>query len=308
MRWRRPPLVRLTCVLVFVVGSCTRPAPEVSSGRLAPGDVIIGAFDFTESRVLAHVYEEVLERLGHRVYVLEDVASRELMEPALEQGHVDLVVEYQGAALSFLLGGADAPRASPERTHDLLEARFAERGIAVLGYSPAENRNEIVVTASTAREHDLTDISDLRSVAPRLVFGGPPECSERPLCLQGLEDVYGLSFEKFQPLDVGGPLTVEALRGNEIDVGLLFTTDPAIEENGFVVLRDDRDLQPAENLVVVARTEKIDDLESAAIEEIDAVTARLTTPVLRGLNGRASEEGASPRAVARYWLRKENLL
>src|SRR5215207_8003905 len=59
------------------------------------------------------------------------------------------------------------------------------------------------------------------TVAGQLTFGGPPECPERPFCLPGLQETYGIEFAEFIPLDVGGPLTVEALQNGDIDVALL---------------------------------------------------------------------------------------
>lgn len=60
-------------------------------------------------------------------------------------------------------------------------------------------------------------ISDLEPVADGLVFGGPPECPERPFCLPGLERALGLRFKELKALDAGGPLSVGALEGNELN-------------------------------------------------------------------------------------------
>ena len=57
-----------------------------------------------------------------------------------------------------------------------------------------------------------------------MTFGGPAECQERPLCFQGLEDVYGLRFADFLPLDASGPLTLQALAEGQVDIALLFST------------------------------------------------------------------------------------
>ena len=127
----------------------------------------------------------------------------------------------------------------------------------MLDYASAQDRNEIVVTRRTAQRFDLHTISDLRPVASDLDFGGPPECPSRPHCLQGLESLYDLHFASFHPLDAGGPLTVAALKEAQIDVGLMFTTDPQISRNGFVALRDDRHLHPAENVVPVVRPKSL---------------------------------------------------
>ena len=97
------------------------------------------------------------------------------------------------------------------------------------------------------------------TVAEQLVLGGPPECPERPFCLPGLEETYGIEFEEFQPLDVGGPLTVKAIESGRIDVGLLFSTSSVIGDRGWVVLEDDKSLQTAENITPVVSEEAADD-------------------------------------------------
>jgi glycine betaine/choline ABC-type transport system substrate-binding protein len=142
-------------------------------------------------------------------------------------------------------------------------------------------------------------------VASQLTLGGPPECPERPFCIPGFRDTYGIEFGNFVPLDIGGPLTVEALQNGDIDVGLLFSTDPAIQENGWVILEDDKQLQSAENITPVVRQEVLDD----AIEErLNAISAALTTETMTELNGRVSVDGEDPAAVATSFLEDNDLL
>ena len=111
------------------------------------------------------------------------------------------------------------------------------------------------------------DTGSAETIASRLTLGGPPECPERPFCIIGLRDVYGVEFGSFKPLDVGGPLTVAALDSGEIDVGLLFSTSSVISANGWVVLEDDQQLQQADNLVPVIREDVVND-------EIDGTAER----------------------------------
>ena len=142
-------------------------------------------------------------------------------------------------------------------------------------------------------------------VASQLVLGGPPECPERPFCIPGLQEVYGIEFGEFVPLDVGGPLTVEALDGGDIDVGLLFSTSSVIGENGWIVLEDDQQLQNAENITPVVRSEVLDD----EIEELlNSVSATLTTENITVLNGRVEIDGEDPADVANAHLTEEGLI
>ena len=101
--------------------------------------------------------------------------------------------------------------------------------VTALAGAPAQNANTFVVTADTAEELGLRRLSDLREVAPTLTFGGPPECPNRPLCLRGLEEVYGLRFGAILALDPDGHTAAEALDDGAADVALLFTTDPEID-------------------------------------------------------------------------------
>lgn len=304
-RFRRPR--GAGCILLVVL--CAAAACSAAEERPPSAEtILVGSFDFAESEVLAHVYAEALDAAGYPVEVLESVASREIMEPALEQGHVDLVPEYQGTLLRFLdpaaatsAGGED--RAAEELAE--LDGLLRDRGIVPLDPAPATNSNVIVVTPETADQLELVRISDLEEVAGEWIFGGPPECPTRPLCLVGLEQTYGLSFGRFQPLDVGGPLTLGALLAGDVDVALLFETDPGIARHDLVILRDDKHLQPAENVLPVMREAVLEDHGDEVVRVLDDVSARITTSDLRRLNARIGDEKTTPAEAARDWLEEE---
>ena len=299
---------RLLAIALVALVACGGAGATDANDEPGPkASISIGSFDFSESRTLAEIYAVALESKGYEVTREFDIGSRELVTPALEQGKIDFVPEYLGAALTFASLGKAKLTASPEEMQEALDEVLLDRGIEALAHGPAQDRNGIVVTAETAMEFNLIRISDLVPFAPELTFGGPPECPERPSCLIGLEQVYDLHFEEFQPLDVGGPATVAALEGGEVDVGLLFTTDPNIAEHDFVLLTDNRRLQPAENVVPIARSEALG-RHVGMRELVDSVTRALSTEELRELNRLVDLEGQSPEAVAREWLRVEGLV
>ena len=294
-------LLTAFAIAAAALPACTAPSTDDGPEPRNDRSIVVGSFDFAESRIVAELYARSLEARGYAVQRLLSLGTRELVEPALEQDFVDVVPEYQGTALAFL--GEEAERgAGAAATNRSLRRAFAARGITVLSPAPAQNRNEIVVTANAARRFGLERISDLRDVDEDMTFGGPPECPSRPLCLRGLERVYGLGFERFVPLDAGGPLTVAALRGGEVDVAVLFTTNPAMSTDEFQRLVDDEHLQPSEHLVPVVR-EEVTDVHGAGVETaLDRVTRRLTIAALRALNRRVEVDGDSLGAVAADWL------
>ena len=158
----------------------------------------LASFDFPESEILGELYGQALRQHGFPVELVVQLGAREVVAPALEQGKVDMVPEYLGSALNFLNDRDRVATADPGLTHARLEQAFAPRGVSVLAYAPAVDRNGFVVTGEMARRRGLEKISDLALIAGQLVIGGPPECPQRPLCLKGLQDVYKLEFERFE--------------------------------------------------------------------------------------------------------------
>ena len=267
--------------------------------------IVVGASGaFTESRLVAEIYAQVLEGAGYGVERQFDLRSREISQNALESGQIDLKPEYLSSLLLFLEPNAQAsddPAGVARQERELLQ----QKGITVLTPSPAHDTNEFVANAKTAQRFDLTTMSSLAPVASQLTFGGQPECAKRPFCLPGLNSVYGIVFQDFDPLDVGGPQTVAALRADAVQIGLLFSTDPSITRNGFVPLVDDKHLQNAENITPVIRSDK---LNNEVRGLLDAVSARLSTENVTELVGKVVIDKQHVAAVAREFLAANGLL
>jgi osmoprotectant transport system substrate-binding protein len=277
-----------------------REAPAEESGSIVVG--VSGAF--AENQIVAEMYAQVLERAGYIVERQVDLRSREVSQNALESGRIDVKPEY----LSSLLLSMDpnAP-ASDDPAHVAGELRdlLRPRGIAVLTPSPAEDTNQFVANAKTAQRFNLTTMSSLAPVAGQLTLGAPPECVQRAFCLPGLYRTYGILFNDFVPLDVGGPQTIAALRNDEVQIGLLFSTDPSIREHGFVPLADDRHLQNAENITPVVRSEKLNDEVRGVL---NAVSAELSNDTVTELVRQVVIDGEDVPAVARRFLTSNDLL
>jgi osmoprotectant transport system substrate-binding protein len=274
-------------------------APAAS--RLDDDIITVGSFDFAESVVVAEVYSQGLEAAGYRVRREFRLGPREFVGPALSVGLVEFLPEYAGTAAEFYSLGRAKPTDDTAVTHTELERAVGAQRVVALAAAPAEDANTFVVSKPTAARLHLKTLSDLTAVAGQLKFGGPPECPKRPLCLAGLADTYGVKFGTVVTLDAGGPLTREALKDGLVDVALMFTTDPAIVDDGLVELDDDRGLQPAESITPLVRTEVVDHLGPAVVAVINAVSARLTTAAIRDLNGAAGQAGADVAAVAAAW-------
>ncbi len=307
-RAKRAAAVRLGLIslLGLVLVACGQEdRPTVTPTALDDDAVTIGSFDFAESALLSELYAQALEAQGYEVERAGAVGPREIVAPALERGLLELVPEYAGTALTFLSLGDARPTADTASTHEALTRSAAERGLVALAPSPAQDANAFVVTRATAERLGVERLSDLAPLAGELTFGGPPECASRPLCLEGLRDLYGIEFGTVLALDPAGPRTREALHDGAIDVALMFTTAATIDADDLVVLADDRSLQPAENVTPLVRQDVVDRWGQELVDTVDAVSERLSTDELRRLN--TLLDGRSPAAVAAEWLQEQGL-
>jgi osmoprotectant transport system substrate-binding protein len=292
------PRIALLLACALIAGACTRASAPAPAAVLADDAITVGSFDFPESELLAEIYAQALTRAGFKVDRSFDVGPRELVMPALQEGLLELIPEYEGSALAFIGG---VPTSGERATKRALRSALAPRRLQIAAVAPAEDQNTFAVTAATARKFDLRSLSDLATTGGVLRLGGPEECPDRTLCMKGLEDVYGVRFASFVPLDAGGPLTVQALRQGFVDVGLLFTTSAALVGGDLVHLSDDRRLQPAENVVAVAHAEVLTRFGSGVTRALEAVSSPLTTEALRGLNAQV-QGGRSIPDVAAAWV------
>jgi osmoprotectant transport system substrate-binding protein len=287
-------------VLILVCAACGRSSNDVAEPGAEDG-VRIASFDFAESGLLAELYAQVLDAAGVPVIRLGVVGPREIVAPSLELDRLDLVPEYLGTAIRFFGDTTDSEGVdSTQASTGALQRLLTPRGLVALDAADAQNSNAIVVTSEFAMEGDMVTISDLARQATTLRFGGPVECPDRPLCLLGLIEVYGLEFAEFVP-QRSVALTAEALRRDEIEVGLAFMTSPVLDDDAFTVLEDDRRLQPSENVIPVIRRSALDRWGAEVGQALDGLSALLTTRDLRAMNRRVAD-GTGVAEVASSWL------
>jgi osmoprotectant transport system substrate-binding protein len=298
--------VLLLVALVLLAAGCDRgQAPPPPEDPRRP-TIQVASFDFPESELLGELYGQALAQHGFPVEQVIQLGAREVVAPALEQGKVDMVPEYLGSALNFLNDRDRVATADPALTHARLEQAFAPRGVSVLAFAPAQDRNAFVVSGDLARRNGMAKLSDLAPMAGKLSIGGPPECPQRPLCLRGLQELYKLRFARFEPMP-SRAVTAAALETGEIDVGMIETTDPSLVGADLVQLADDRRLQPADNVVPVVRREVLDAYGPPLVRLLNTVSAQLTTAELSRLNLQVAK-GQVASDAAEGWLRAHTII
>ena len=285
-------------MLAVVLAAC-------SSGGGSKPTIKVGSDGFDEARVVAEIYAQALEANGYTVN--RDgigLKGRPVSAPALESGQIDLKPEYIGSGLAFY----DKTKLSGDPAAELtaLQAILATKGggISVLNYAPAQDQNAFVVRRETADQFKLTKMSDLTPVVSQLKFGVATDCDTNPVCGAALKSAYGIDVSGALKLDACSTPMAQALIGKTIDVGELCSTQPDIILSNLVLLQDDKQIQPADNIAPLVRNDFLAKTDKAAFSKIlNDVSAKIDTPTLASLYKQVSVDKKDIAAVAKQWLK-----
>jgi osmoprotectant transport system substrate-binding protein len=305
-RFRGLSLGAMLLALVLVGAACGDDDSGGGGGGGGGGGekVTVAAANFgAEPNILAQIYGQALEAGGFDVTVEENYGTRQEILQGFDDGDVDLSIEYLGGLLNQL-AGADTATSDVQEDVATLEPELEGIGLVALEPSEATDVDGLAVTQDTAEQYGLETYSDLAPVAGELTLGAPPECQENAACIPGFRDTYGIEFGEFVPLDGGAPI-YGALENGDIDVARVFTTDPPIGELDLVVLEDDEGLNPAQNVIPVARDSVVND---EFTEIVNKISAALTTADLVELNGKVVNDKEDPADAAKTWLEDKGLI
>ncbi len=265
----------------------------------AGGPIVVGSADFSESQLLAEIYAGALTAKGVNASTKLNIGAREIYLKALQDGSIDVVPEYTGALAYFYDNSFS--ETDPDKVYSALQGLIPAQ-FQLLDKSAAEDNDSINVTKATADKYHLSSIADLASVAGSLTLGAPPEFQTRPQGIPGLAKDYGVTFKTFRPLK--GQQLVQALKNGQVDAANIFSTDPAIAENGFVTLTDDKRLFGSQNVVpLIVKAKDTPEVTAA----LDAVSKALTTATLSDLLKKVDVDKADPATVAKDFLTQAGL-
>lgn len=312
----RAAAAAVAAVVALGLAACTSgPSLETRAAITAsPGDsheLTIGSAGFTESELLAQMYAALLDHAGYRTHVVT-VGNRELYEPALEVGQIDVVPEYAATFADWLnaknKGSKAAPVASPDigATMAALRRLAGPRGLTVLPAGRAVDQNAFAVSAAYAREHHLKTLSDLGRAKLPVRLAAGDECVQRPFCAPGLKKRYGINITAIDPKGVGTTPAKQAVQNGQDLMVLTTSTDATLDRFGLVLLTDDKKLQNADYVLpVVNRARAGGAGPAAALNRLNKV---LTTADLAYLNEQVDSWRRLPADVARNYLKSKGLL
>ncbi|MCL2470742.1 MAG: ABC transporter substrate-binding protein [Propionibacteriaceae bacterium] len=291
----------LAVFATFSLAACSSNTPSSSgSGSDSKPTLVIGSQAYYSSDIIAEVYAQGLENAGYTVDRQFDIGQREVYLPEIQSGGIDVFPEYTGPLLQYWQ--PDATVTLDADVYSALQAAVPD-GLRVLNEAPATDQDSYVVTQDFANKWGLTTIDDLSKVTDPMTMGANAEAQTRPNGPDGLLKTYGVSVG-FTPIqDGGGPLTVKALQDNQIQLAIIYTSDPSIAADNLVTLTDDKGLFLSSHVVPLV-SDKVDDTAAGILNKIDAL---LTPDALIAMNARSVNDQVPASTIAHDWLADNNL-
>lgn len=281
-------------------GELIQSNPDNSGVKLT-----IGSKNFTEQEILGEIYAQGLAAAGYDVDTDLSLGSEQVALKALEDGDISGYPEYTSTALTsfFKTAPEDVPGDAQEAV-DQAQPDFEGLGLVAYSPTPFSSANAVGLLTETADELGVSTISDLEGQSEDLTLAGSPECPQRIDCLAGLEQLYGLDFGKFTPVDIG--LRYEVLDKGDADLSILFTTDAQlyVDPDTYTILEDDKGVLPAGNVIFVSDQQVADEAGPDYQATIEKVQEGLSLEVMQELNARVDIDKESPEDVAAQYLQE----
>lgn len=285
----------------LTVTGCGGTDPLAPTDPGAAGTIVVGSQAYYSNEIVAELYAQVLENAGYDVERRYQIGQRDAYIPALESGEVHVFPEYTGNLLQFLEPGTTSTDAASVYS-ELIDA--LPDNLVPLAYATAQDADSYNITLEFSDLYGVTSLADLAGVPVPIIVGGNPELAERPYGPRGLLEYYGVEVEFVAIGDSGGPLTKQAISDGTITMGDVYSADPDIATSDFVTLDDPEGMFLAQNLVPIVSADLADEIRAL----LDAVSEKLTTDELVGLNLRSTSEQLSSAAIATAWLTAMGLI
>jgi osmoprotectant transport system substrate-binding protein len=268
---------------------------------------VIGAKDFSEQFILAHITSQVLNAHGAETETNTSVVGSANVRTAFEGGEFAGYWEYTGTSW-ITYNQQTEPLKDKEKMFQAVKEADAEKGIAWLDPAPLNNTYAFAVRADKAEELGVKTLSDVAELpVSEQTFCVESEFSTRDDGWPGLQEEYGLSPDAQVAMLDTGVIYTATEKGEACNFGEVFETDGRIPALDLVVMEDDKQFFPIYQGALTIKQEMLD--EYPAIADVMAeVSPKLTTEVMQELNAKADVEGEDPEDIATAWLEAEGLI
>ena len=266
----------------------------------------VGAKNFGESRILAHMMSILAQQQGLPVEGVVDYPSTQAILEALKRGDIDVYPDYNGTGLVML---GQNPISDGDTATQRVKELFEPLGLSWLSRFGFANNYALAMRAERAADLGIGSMSELVSRAGSLSIGIEDDFERRPLDgFQPMTGRYGLSFRLVDVVPLSDRSTLyDKLLDGDIDVVEVYTTDGQIADYGLTILEDDLSFFPVYQAAPVARAASLSAHEGFGAA-LDSLGGKIDGQAMQDLNRKVEIEGRAPDAVARDALARLGLI
>ncbi|MDZ7712108.1 MAG: glycine betaine ABC transporter substrate-binding protein [Rhodovibrio sp.] len=292
----------------WMTGLAAAAAMAVGVGQ-ANAEIVIGGKNFTEQLLLSEMTTIYLNEKGYDVEKRDGMGSTVLRRAQLN-GQVDLYWEYVGTSLIVYNKVEGGAKMSPEAAYQKVSELDAEKGLVWLEPSKANNTYALAMREAQAEEMGIDTISDFVNRVENegdLTLATNSEWAGRPDGLPGLQEHYDFRMSRADLKRMQTGLVYTALKGGEVDVGVVFATDGRISAFNFKVLEDNKNFFPNYALTPVIRKDTLE-ANPKLREHMNTLSSKINSETMRTLNERVDVKQQTIEAVAEDFLKSAGLI
>lgn len=273
--------------------------------------MVVGSKNFTEQRILSQIMIELLQKNGFETDDKTGLGGTLVARKALENGQIDVYMEYTGTALITILNEKNVIT-DPQECYDFVKKADLERnGLVWLPKIPFNNTYCLMMRKDDAEKKGIKTLSDLSAYVKahkdEINFGTNEEFYARPDGYKPLQKKYDFQFSRSNIKKMTAGLLFMALQDGNVDVAMGFATDGRIKGMGLLMLEDDQNFFPVYNPAPVVKketAEKYPELETIFLP----LAEKLDTAAMTEMNFQVGSEHKSVEDVSKTWLKSVGLL
>lgn len=302
----------IVCLSLILFSACTTSETE------AKKPVTIATMLDSEGSVLGQIMLQVLNANGIETVDRINFGTPDILRAALENGEVDLVVDYTGSGQYY--HPEDATDTSiwndPIKGYEFTaELDYEKNNIVWLTPSPANNTESIAVRREFSETNNITDMVQLASyinAGNEFKLIAASSFVENPMGLLGYEEAYGFKLTNDQIIALSSGNTAEMLKAlaektNGVNASLVYGTDGALDKLDLIVLDDPKHIPPVYLPAPVIRKEVLDMYPEIEML-LKPIFESLTLEVLQNLNAQVAYDGKDASDVAKTYLEENNFI
>ena len=249
---------------------------------------------------------QLLEDRGQPVTRKLNLGGTKVAFDALNHGSIHVYPDYTGTGYVMILkknGERDPDKVHEIVSHDFLN-KFDIKWSKSLGFN---NTYALTIRKNDTKLAFAKKISDVSGKLDRTRLGAPYEFMERQDGYKGLAKTYELNFKPANLTSLNAGLMYNAIRDDQVDMIVSYSTDGRIKAFNLKILKDDLNYFPPYQPAFLAKSNSFIKfpLLKAAIASLEGA---ISEDEMIEMNDQVDRLKQQPKAVARNFLIKKNLL